>query len=81
MSKEARRLKWQCRRGMLELDHLLMPFLDNHFDNLSSKQQATFKQMLDTPDNLLLEILLGRTVPFDKEVANVAQQIREAAGP
>lgn len=80
MSKESDRLKWQCRRGMLELDHLLLPFLEKHFDALSGGQQATFTQLLETPDNLLLEILLGRTVPFDKEVANVARQIREAAG-
>ena len=81
MSKDSDRLKWQCRRGMLELDHLLLPFLEKNFDTLTQEQQATFKQLLDTPDNLLLEILLGRTIPFDKETANVARQIREAAGP
>lgn len=79
MSVEADRLKWQCRRGMLELDHLLLPFLEKKFDCLSIEAQTTFKQLLEIPDNLLLEILLGRTIPFDKDTANVARQIRETA--
>jgi antitoxin CptB len=79
MSVEADRLKWQCRRGMLELDHLLLPFLEKKFDTLSGELQNTFKQLLEIPDNLLLEILLGRTIPFDKDTANVARQIRETA--
>ena len=75
------RLKWQCRRGMLELDLMLQAFMDKQFAGLSSTQLQAFEELLSYPDQLLLEYLMGQTVPFNKEVADVAKQIRDAAGP
>ena len=75
------RLLWQCRRGMLELDAMLQAFMDNAYDDLSAHQQKAFEILLQTPDQLLLEYLMGRTIPIDKEVAYVARRIRESAGP
>ncbi len=75
------RLQWQCRRGMLELDAMLMAFLDKRYDALTEHQQQVFEQLLSHPDQMLLEILMGRTISIDRDVADVAQQIRQAAGP
>jgi antitoxin CptB len=75
------RLLWQCRRGMLELDAMLQAFMDKAYDDLNPAQQHAFEVLLQTSDQLLLEYLMGRTIPIDKEVAYVARHIRESAGP
>lgn len=76
-----RRLRWQCRRGMLELDLLLLGFLDKGYEALSPAGCDAFETLLGSPDQLLYEYLLGGTVPIDKEVADVVRRIRAAAGP
>ena len=75
------RLRWQCRRGMLELDIFLVSFLDKRFNDLTNTQKQTFEQILDLPDQLLLEYLLGQTKPIDMDIADVIQQIRHSARP
>ncbi len=78
---ELSRLRWQCRRGMLELDLFLQGFLDKAYTQLTPKQLQTFERLLETPDQMLLDYLMGRVIPYDKEIADVAKQIRLAAGP
>ncbi len=75
------RLLWQCRRGMLELDAMLHAFMDKAYDDLDEPRQRAFERLLQTPDQLLLEYLMGRTIPIDKDVADVARRIHESAGP
>ena len=76
---EYSRLYWQCRRGMLELDILLQTFVTTAVQFLNQIELEAFKRLLSQPDNLLLEYLMGRTVPLDKEVARVVEQIRNTA--
>lgn len=73
------RLRWQCRRGMRELDLLLLQFLDTGYADLDTTGAQAFLRLLDCPDALLLEWLLGRQRPSDKEVADVVQRIRGTA--
>ncbi|MDH5444710.1 MAG: succinate dehydrogenase assembly factor 2 [Gammaproteobacteria bacterium] len=73
------RLRWQCRRGMLELDEFLDSFLNKNYLSLTDKHKQTFEQILDLPDQLLLDYLLGQTRPIDMDVADVIQQIRHSA--
>lgn len=72
------RLYWQCRRGMLELDSLLQDFFKQHIDSLSERQLASFETLLKSPDDLLLEYLMGRMVPMDAGVADVVAKIRQS---
>lgn len=74
------RLLWQCRRGMLELDLLLLPFVEQHYNRLTDREKDALITLLAYPDQQLLEFLMGHGVPLDKDVANVAEQIRNAAG-
>ena len=76
---EKNRIHWQCRRGMLELDDLLQGFLQHTFDSLDSNERHQFESLLRCNDNLLLEYLMGRTVPSDPATANVVNKIRAAA--
>lgn len=75
------RLRWQCRRGMLELDLMLESFVEKRYFDLPVKTKKAFHQLLKCQDQILLDYLMGRDVPNDKDVADVAKQVRDAAGP
>jgi antitoxin CptB len=68
---EADRIRWQCRRGLLELDLVLAKFLDRHLENLSPGRLATFKRLLDYPDNDLWDFVTGKMTPPDAESASI----------
>ena len=51
--------KWQCRRGMLELDLLLNNFVDKGIDTLSEKETKSFELLLSYPDQTLLGFIIG----------------------
>ena len=70
------RVGWQCRRGMRELDELLMCFLARRYSGLDAGKQKTFEVLLDYPDAVLLELLMGRMMPADRDVANIVHDIR-----
>lgn len=80
-TRDFQRLYWQCRRGMLELDALLQGFMNRRYGELDAVQRTALETLLACPDPLLLEYLMGRTVPFDKDVADVVVQIRNAVEP
>ena len=75
------RLRWQCRRGMLELDLMLESFVEKRYYDLPIKTKKAFHQLLQCQDQFLLDYLMGQDVPTDKDVADVAKQVRDAAGP
>ena len=55
-----RRLRWQCRRGLLELDVLFVRFLEQHYSALNVEQQGAFQRLLEQPDQTLLAWLQGQ---------------------
>lgn len=65
-----RRLRWRCRRGLLELDIVLGRFVDMHHGGLSEQERQTFDELLDMPDNPLWDLISGR-----KEAATAAQAV------
>ena len=75
------RLRWQCRRGMLELDLMLESFVEKRYFDLPLKTKKAFHQLLNCQDQILLDYLMGQDIPTDKDVADVAKQVRDAAGP
>ena len=68
---EADRVRWQCRRGLLELDLVLAKFLERHLENLSPGKLAVFKRLLDYPDTDLWDLLNGKVLPPDAESAQI----------
>lgn len=81
LAKDEARLDWQCRRGMLELDLMLQTFVDKCYSDLPIKTKKAFHQLLKCQDQFLLDYLMGQDVPTNKDVADVAKQVRDAAGP
>lgn len=73
------RLYWQCRRGMLELDLVLQAFLDHHYDQAPPEERRAFARLLNYPDSLLLEYVMGRVIPTDRQLANVVIRLRTPA--
>lgn len=57
------RIRWRCRRGLLELDLVLERFLAQRFDRLDAGERSLFDELLDAPDNDLLDMALGRMEP------------------
>jgi antitoxin CptB len=68
---EIDRVRWNCRRGLLELDVVLARFLDRHFESLSPHQRDAFNRMLDYPDNDLWDFVTGKQAPPDAEMAGI----------
>jgi len=68
MSVEDERIRWHCRRGLLELDLVLSKFLDKRYPYLSSSQKAVFVSLLAYTDNDLWDLLSGRTVASNPEI-------------
>lgn len=56
---ELKHLRWQCRRGMLELDLLLLPYLEKNFNHWSLEDKQLFAELLKTPDQELYSWLIG----------------------
>jgi antitoxin CptB len=57
------RIRWRCRRGLLELDLVLERFLEHRFAALDAGERRLFDELLDAPDNDLLDMALGRAEP------------------
>jgi len=68
---EIDRIRWHCRRGLLELDVVLTRFLDRHFERLSPQQRAAFKRLLDYPDHELWHFVTGKQPPPDADTARI----------
>lgn len=75
---ERARLQWRCRRGMLELDLLLLPFMDKAYDGLSPHDQHQFHVLLDLQDQELLECLMLQKSPEDESLNDIISKIRSA---
>jgi antitoxin CptB len=73
------RLRWQCRRGMLELDVLLGKFLEEAFLNLPENEQDIFIKLLNNSDQDLYYWLTGQKVAPDVDEAMMIGKIRHHA--
>lgn len=69
------RLKWACRRGMLELDVLFIPFVDEAYDDLTAKNQRTFERLLTEQDPDLFSWFMGHKTCDDSELNAMVQLI------
>ncbi len=70
-TEELRRLRWRCRRGMLELDIVLQRFLDQGYTGLDEHQRQAFTDLLELPDNTLLAYLNKQEQPEDARLLDV----------
>lgn len=60
---ELRRLRWRCRRGILELDIVLQRFAEHQLETLDSAELSALDQLLDFPDHEFLDIVTAKINP------------------
>jgi antitoxin CptB len=54
------RLRWRCRRGLLELDIVLGRFVERQYGGLDEAQKVDFDVLLDLPDTTLWDRITGK---------------------
>ncbi len=64
---------------MLELDILLQAYVERRYARAPQGQQQAFVALLNYPDQMLYEYLLGHSRPSDPGMAHVVQEILAAA--
>ena len=71
------RLRWRCRRGLLELDIVLGRFIQ-HYASLDSQQKIAFDTLLDMPDTELWDMISGKLPAADAEQRALVELINKA---
>lgn len=74
------RLRWACRRGMLELDVILMPFVENHYSQLPENEKALFQILLDGDDPVLFAWFMGHEKCPNPALADMIKKIHKLNG-
>ena len=74
--EDLRRLRWRCRRGLLELDLTLLRFVDERYAVLTAAEKSDFQELLSLPDATLLDYLGGRDKPDNKALRAIVRKIR-----
>jgi antitoxin CptB len=69
------RIRWHCRRGLLELDLVLTKFLDNRFDSLTEPQKQVFLQIINYSDNDLWNLVSGKSEACDPKVREIIKML------
>ena len=79
MTEKHNRMRWAARRGMLELDLVLEPFVRNRFAELGAQDRLRFSDLMSCEDQELYTWLMQREKPKDKELARIVDSILEYA--
>ncbi len=79
--EDIRRLTWQSRRGMLELDVLFVPFMEEAFRDLQKEDQDRFVKLLACEDQDLFLWLMEREVPSDPDLNRMVRIILDRVQP
>lgn len=79
--EDIRRLRWQSRRGMLELDVLFVPFVEEAFTELDIEDQDRFVKLLACEDTELFVWLMEREVPEDPDMKRIVRIILDRVQP
>jgi len=81
------KLRWRCRRGLLENDLFIERFFERHGHSLTMRQAGALAELMELGDNDLLDLLLGRRQPEGELNKNDIRQVlammrsREGASP
>ena len=65
MTDLKKKILWQCRRGLWELDAILIPFVEENFDDLDISNQNLFKELLSYEDVEVFDLLVNQKEPED----------------
>ena len=72
---EIKRLRWRCRRGMRELDQLMLRYLDRRWPVADDAERGVFLRLLDCEDDKLWAWCMGRDRPAEPDLDDLVQRI------
>lgn len=78
---EFNRLWWHSRRGMLELDMLLIPFLEEAYRDLPKEDQACYHKLITCEDNDMFEWFMQRSKSEDPDLQRIVDIILSRVQP
>lgn len=76
-----RRLRWQCRRGLGEIEGVLNTYLEQHFDHESTNHQALFETLLACQDADMLDWFLRRSRPDNEPLRSYVDHVLNTVAP
>ena len=75
-NEQTNRMRWASRRGLLELDLLLGPFMDSCFAELEPPLRDDYQQLMGHEDQDILNWILGRETLVDESLVAITDKIR-----
>lgn len=81
IATEKKRLWWHSRRGMRELDLLLLPFLDEVYDDISAEDQAKYRKLLDVEDPDIFKWFMQTGRSSDSDLQYIVDMILARVQP
>ena len=79
-TSDLKHIYWRSRRGMLELELKLVPFVRDCFRELDEPHQAAYEALLGEEDWQIFDWLQGRSTPDDEATLSIVEQIRAHRG-
>ena len=76
-SPEIKRLRWRCRRGMRELDQLMLRYLDSRWPIADDAERKLFLQLLDCEDDKLWRWFMGLERPEEESIDAIVRRISD----
>ncbi|MCC6534519.1 MAG: succinate dehydrogenase assembly factor 2 [Burkholderiales bacterium] len=73
---ELDRIRWRCRRGLLELDLVLEAFVSTELERMAPPELASFSRLLEAQDNDLWDWVAARCEPPDPALAGLVRRLR-----
>ena len=77
--QEINRMRWASRRGMLELDLVLEPFVSARYASLNERDRQRFQQLMACEDQDLFSWFLRREQPDQEELAAIVNTVLDFA--
>ncbi|MDP5054245.1 MAG: succinate dehydrogenase assembly factor 2 [Congregibacter sp.] len=81
MDEEHKRMSWASRRGMLELDLILEPFVRLHYPSLDTAGRARYRDLMTCQDQELFDWFLRKQLPDNADLADMVRTILDARRP
>jgi very-short-patch-repair endonuclease/succinate dehydrogenase flavin-adding protein (antitoxin of CptAB toxin-antitoxin module) len=77
-AKPLERVRWRCRRGLLELDIVLARFVEQSYPGLNQEERVIFDELLDMPDTELWDVVTGKKEPTHAHQRLVLELLKKA---
>ena len=75
MNELKKKILWQCRRGLWELDAIFIPFVENHFDYLEEDEISDLQRLLEYEDIEIFDILVNKKSFEDATLKHIIKKI------